>query len=66
MFYILYIKIQTYFINIADQFALNAALARQDIKYFVNHYLIFQLVYFSVKIFIYDTAITVNCVLKIL
>jgi len=43
--------------NIAEQFALNAALAAisKSIKYLVNHYLIF-----SAKKFIYDTAIAVS------
>jgi len=47
----LYIKIYANFINIAEQFALNAALAK-SIKYLINHYLIF-----SAKKFIYDTAV---------
>jgi len=49
------------FINIAEQFALNAAFAK-SIKYLVNHYLIF-----SVKKFIYDSYYyKLFCVLKIL
>jgi len=52
----LYIKIHENFINIMEQFMLNATLAK-SIKYLFNHYLIF-----SAKKFIYNTAIAVNYV----